>query len=266
VQNQPILDTPLEPGSFPKWQPDTPAEPLLAEQEQTTLGLVELLLKDPALVDRLNRAPKAQAELFPRFLLIAQAGFLVFGLVVLLLLNLAPPSAYPQWPVLTVPPASWANGTAMALPLAYCVGIVLAACVCLPSFYFFSLLSGVKMSWLQIVSVLGKGMAANAVLLLGILPIYVALVLGLLVAKAPDEAMRWALVFGLVLPFISGMWGLRAIYGAVLDLSRAMPFDWQCRRGCFLRRLIFWWAAVYAAVVPVMIFRLWASLAALCVG
>ena len=264
--NQPMLDTPVEAGSFPDTQPDTPTEPLLSGQQQTTLGLVELLLKDPAQVDRLNRSSRAQAELFPRLLLIAQAGFLAFGLILLLLLNLAPPAAYPHCALLTVPPASWANGTAVALPLAYCLGIVLAACVCLPSFYFFSLLSGVNMSWLQIVSVLGKGMAANAVLLLGILPIYVALVLGLVVANAPDEVLMGALSVGLLLPFVSGVWGLRAIYRGVMDLSREMPFDWQCRRGCFLRRLTFWWAAVYAAVVPVMIFKLWESIADLCVG
>jgi len=262
VPNQPTLDIPLKPGSFPEQHPDAPAGTLPSGQEQTTLGLVELLLKEPALVDRLNRDPKAQRELFPRFLLIAQTGFLAFGLVLLLLLNLAPNTAYPHCPVLTVPPASLTDGTAVALPLAYCLGIVLAACVCLPSFYFFSLLAGVNMSWLQIVSVLGKGMAANAVLLLGILPIYVALALGLLVAKAPDDALQWTLSVGLLLPFVSGLWGLRAIYQGVMDLSGAMPAGWQCRRHCFLRRLTFSWAAVYAVVLPVMIFRLWESFAA----
>ncbi len=130
---------------------------------------------------------------------------------------------------------SWANGSALALPLAYAIGIVLAACVCLPSFYFFSLLAGVKMSWLQLVSVLGKGMAANAVLLLGILPIYVALAMGLLIARAPDEALQWTLAVGLLLPFVSGLWGLRAIYRGIMDLSATLPFAWQCQRRCFLR-------------------------------
>jgi hypothetical protein len=263
MQTQPILDTLLEPGPCPDRQPAAPTGPPGAE-EQNTLGLVELLLKEPALVDRLNRDPEAQRELFPRFLLIAQAGFLVYGLVVLLLLNLAPAEAYPHFALLTVPPASWTNGTALALPLAYCIGIVLSACVCLPTFYFFSLLAGVNMSWLQLVSVLAKGMAANAVFLLGILPIYVALALGLLVAKAPDDALSWTLFVGLLLPFVSGLWGLRAVYQGVMDLSGVMPVGWQSQRRCFLRRLIFSWAAVSAAVLPVMIYRLWESFAALC--
>lgn len=265
MQNQAILDTPVEPRPFPEPQPTTlPGAP--SGKEQTVLGLVELLLKEPGQVDRLNRDPQAQRELFPRFLLIAQAGFLVYGLVVLLLLNLAPAAAYPQFPALTVPPASWANGTAVALPLAYCLGIVLTACVCLPTCYFFSLLAGVKMSWSQIVSVLCKGMAANAVLLLGILPIYVALALGLLVAQASDDALQWMLSAGLLLPAVSGLWGLREIYRGTMDLSGAMPASWQCHRRCFLRRLTFSWAAVNAAVLPVMIYRLWESFAALCVG
>src|SRR5262245_49286483 len=134
---------------------------------QTTLGLVELLLKDPARVDRLNREPARQRELFPRFLLVAEASYLVFGLVLVLLLNFAPAAAYPESDLVPVPPARWGDGTAPALPLAYALGIVLASCVCLPSFYFNGLLAGVRLSWLQIVSLVGKGTAANAVLLLG---------------------------------------------------------------------------------------------------
>ncbi len=259
MMNQTVL-TPLQQGSFPDRQPPRSADVPAA------LGLVELLLQEPAEVDRLNRDPKAQRELFPRFLLIAESGFLIFGLVLLLLLNLAPDKAYPNWPGLPLPPASWTNGTGVALPLAYCVGIVLAACVCLPSFYFFSLLAGVKMSWQQIVSVLGKGMAANAVLLLGILPIYVAVALGLLVAKAPDDVLAGTLTVGLLLPFVSGLWGLRAIYRGIMDLSAALPASWQCRRRCFLRRLTFSWAAVYAVVLPVMILRLWEAFAAPWIG
>ncbi|MCI0743181.1 MAG: hypothetical protein L0Y72_29490, partial [Gemmataceae bacterium] len=160
---------------------------------QSVLGLVELLLKWPAGVDQLNRQPAWQRELFPRFLLIGECSYLLFALVMVFLLNLAPAAAYPHNPWLDLPPASWSDGTALGLVFAYTVGILLSACVCLPSFYFYSLLAGVKMSWLQITSLVGKGTAANAVLLLGILPIYVAIVLGLVVFEAPAENLQWAL-------------------------------------------------------------------------
>jgi hypothetical protein len=151
----------------------------------------------------------------------------------------------------------------LSLPLAYGLGLVLAACVCLPSFYFYSLLAGVKASWSQITSLVGKGMAANAVMLLGVLPVYVAAVLGLVVFNADLEWLRWTLKFGLLLPFVAGLWGLRSVYLGVTDLGETMPPAWRCRRRCFLRRLTFSWAAVYATVVPVMVYRLWEFFAAI---
>ncbi len=241
--------------------PDAEARPEdgieLEAKGNSTLGLVELLLKWPAGVDELNRRAAWQRELFPRFLLIGETSFLVYALIMVLLLNLAPVAAYPHSPWLLFPPASWSDGTALGLVLAYTLGPLLAAGICLPSFYFNSLLAGVKISWLQISSLVGKGTAANAVLLLGILPIYVAIVLGLVVFQAPNEGLQWALQLGLALPFLSGLWGLRAIYLGILDIGANQPSQWQCRRQCFLRRLTLSWTAVYTAVVPVMIYRLW---------
>jgi hypothetical protein len=264
----------------------TPDQPLdqtepLEEVEPTALQLVELLLKNPAGVDRLNRQPELQRLLFPRFLLIAQISYLAFGVVLLLLLNVAPADAYPHLPNLapafssafvppkplastetlppwlTMPPASWRDGSALALPLAYMIGIVLAAGVCLPSFYFYGLLAGVKLNWLQITSLVGKGMASNAILLLGLLPAYVALVLGLIVFEAPVDWLQGALLLGLLLPFVSGVWGMWAIYQGTRDLASVLPQQWHCQRWCFLRRLVLSWSAVYTVVVPVMIYRLW---------
>jgi hypothetical protein len=249
-----------EPTALPA--DDTPGAAAWNVNKATTLGLVELLLKDPARVDQLNREPERQRELFPRFLLVAEASYLLFGVVILLIINLAPAAAYPHSLWLRMPPAHWGDGTAPSLVLAYTLGLVLAACVCLPVFYFYSLLAGVRMTWLQITSVVGKGMAANAVMLLGILPVYVAAVLGEIVFAAPTAALQWTLKLGLLLPFVAGLWGLRAIYLGVMDLAASLPPRWQCRRHCFLRRLVLSWAAVYTAVVPIMIYRLWEYFAA----
>ena len=46
------------------------------------------------------------------------------------------------------------------------------------------------------------------------------------------------------------------------QITVELPDPWQCRRRCFLRRLIVSWTVVYAAVVPVMIYRLWEFFAA----
>ena len=226
---------------------------------RSTLGLVELLLKNPTGIDALNRLPAWQRELFPRLLLISEVGFLIYAAIMALLLNFAPASTLVNDPL---PSASWRDGGALGLVLAYTLGVFLAAGVCLPSFYFYSLLAGVKMSWLQITSLIGKGSATNAVLLLGVLPIYVAGMLGLIVLGAPAPQIAWGLRVGLVLPFFSGLWGLRAIYVGILDLG-ADPSIAACARACFLRRLTFSWAAVYAVVVPVMIYSLWGHFARL---
>jgi hypothetical protein len=161
--------------------------------------------------------------------------------------------------------AAWSHQPLLPLPaagedgfiLGYTLGILLAAGVCLPSFYFYSLLAGVKLSWLQISSLIARGTAANAILLLGILPVYVAVVLGMVVFQAPEDSLKWAVYVGLALPFLTGLWGLRAIYLGVVDLSANLSHLGHCKRLCFLRRLVLSWAAVYATVVPVMIYRLW---------
>lgn len=229
--------------------------------EQSTMALVELLLKDESRVDELNRDLEGQREMLPRFLLIAQTSYLVFSLTMVLVINLAG-VALPEAQGLRMPPANLADRTAFGLILAYNLGIVLAACVCLPSFYFYSLLAGVRMTWLQIVSLVGKGMAANSILLLGILPIYVAVVLGMHVLAAPALHLQWILSIGLMLPFVSGLWGLRAIYEGIMDLHEVHAGE-DCRnRRCFLRRLTLSWATVYTAVLPLMVYRLWEYFAA----
>src|SRR5947209_9477272 len=238
-------------------EPPQDAAPQVDADGWSVLELVDLLLRDPARLDRLNRDPARQRVLLPRFLLLAQAGYLVYSAVMLLLLNLAPPEAAPAQLGLAVPRAAWHDGSALGLPVTYATGVVLATCICLPSFYFYSLLAGVHITWAQITCVIIKGTAANAVMLLGILPIYVAVALGLLVFKGPPPALAVVLLAGLFLPFAAGLWGLWEIYRGIMDLAAALPPAWQCGRRCFLRRLTLSWAAVYTAVAPVMIYRLW---------
>ena len=227
-----------------------------AARGETTLKLVELLLKDPGRLQQLNRDPRRQGELVPRFLLIAVAGYLVYSCTMVLLLNVAP-AADPGPVPLPLPPARWGDGSALALPLAYTLSIVLASCVCLPSFYFYSLLAGVRITWLQIVGLITRATGYNGVILLGVVPIYVALMMGLIIFAAPPEYVRWSEAVGLALPLAAGLWGLRAIHRGIADLAADMPPAWRCRRECLLRRLTLAWAAVYTAVLPVMIYRLW---------
>ena len=113
------------------------------------------------------------------------------------------------------------------------------------------------MSMLQIVGQVVRCKASSAIVLVGILPIYVAVVLGLVIFGASPRLVELVLYVGLVLPFIAGFEGVRAIYRGVLGMAETLPPERRCRRECFLRRLTLSWAAVYTAVSPVLIYQLW---------
>jgi len=145
----------------------------------------------------------------------------------------------------------------VALWLAYALGFTLTTGVCLPSFYFYGLLAGVRVSWLQVTAQIMKGQASTAVMLMGILPVYLAAALGAVVFSAPPQVLRAVLYAGLVLPFGAGLWGVRSMYVSFLGLADTLPPARRCRRECWLRRLTVACSACYTAVCPVMIYTPW---------
>ena len=157
--------------------------------------------------------------------------------------------------------ARWSDGTWASLTLAYVLGLVAATGVCLPSFYFYGLLAGVKLSMLQAAAHAVKCLAVTAVVLVGVLPIYVAVSLGMIVFSAPAEWMRLTIGLGLALPFVAGLWGVRTLFVGFTDLADTLPSCRKADRACFLRRLTLAWSACYTTVTPVMIYWLWTRLA-----
>ena len=239
------------------------------------LDLLELILKNRGRLDKLIRDPALQPELVPRLLAISLIGFTLFGVAISVVLNSAG-----TWPELTaiethlndptawlitfreVGPGEniasrWLDGSALKLILAYNLGLIAATGVCLPSLYFFGLLSGVKLSVLDVTIHSLKAKATAAIALIGILPIYAAISMGMVIFSAPEWLLRGTLWLGLILPFIAGLWGTRSLYVGFAGLSDTMPPERRCRRECFLRRLVLSWSACYTAVTPVMIFTLW---------
>jgi hypothetical protein len=248
--------------SLPFAEPAPPVQreqaPPLAVNERSILGLAELLLKAPAQLDAWVRDPARQAELIPRLLVLALSSLALFAAVLTLLLLAANAPAAP----FVLECWNGSAGPALALALAYPVGMTAATGICLPTFYFFGLLAGVHISVLQVTAHVLKGKAATAVLLLGLTPIYLAVALGMLIFHADDTAMSAAFAVGLALPFLAGLWGVRSIYVGFLGLAETLPLECRSRRTCFLRRLTVAWAAVYTAVTPVMIWSLYHNLAA----
>jgi hypothetical protein len=276
----PTLVPQPEPLSRPDTQPGCPFVTVpcdVLDEEPATLesptfaALIDLLLKDQRRLDRIARDPQRQRELIPRFLAIGMIGYTIFAIGLAIVFN-----ASGVWPrlhsisswlagsvesLMSFPAASavgtWLDGSALALMAAFVLGLIGALGVCLPSFYFYGLLAGVPTNMLQVTTHAVKGMASAAVAVIGVLPIYIAIVLGTLVFGLPDAAVRAQCVLGMMLPFVAGLWGTRSLYIGFVALSDMLPPDRRCRRGCFLRRLMFSWCACLTAVTPVMVFTLW---------
>jgi hypothetical protein len=219
-----------------------------------TMDLVELMLKDRKRLDALIRDESLAPELIPKLLAIAILGFVIFGIAVTLIIHLEP--SRPPW----MPRANWSDGTWANLTLAYAIGLVAATGVCLPSFYFYGLLAGVKLSMLQSTAHAMKCLAVTAVVLVGALPIYVAVSLGMIVFSAPAEWLRSTTTLGLVMPFVAGLWGVKSLFLGFADLAETVPACLKFERACFLRRLTVAWATCYTAVTPLMIAWLWTRL------
>jgi hypothetical protein len=222
----------------------------------STLGLAELLLKDPVRVDRMTRDEGRLTELVPRFLALALASFSIYSAAMVAVLHFVPAPALPE-----IVSDHWRGGGGVAVSLAfgaaYALGMIAASGVCLPSFYFFGLLAGLRFSFLQTVAHVVKGMGATAVVLVGLLPIYFAVVLGLKVFEASETWQLNCVCLGLALPFVAGLWGVRSIYRGFFALVDTIPEEQRYSRAVFLRRLTLAWATVYTAVTPIMIWTLW---------
>src|SRR5260370_22399756 len=151
---------------------------------ESTLGVAELLLKDPARVDRMTRDEARLVELIPRFLALALASFSIYSVAMAVVLHFVPTTAMPS-----IIAEHWSGGAASTITLwaAYTVGMIAASGICLPSFYFFGLLAGVRLSFVQTVAHVVKGKGATSVMLVGLLPVYVAMVLGMIVFGAADS-------------------------------------------------------------------------------
>src|SRR5438132_5350361 len=163
-----------------------PPEP--AADERSVLGVTELLLKNPGRLDRLALEEGEQPRLIPRFLAIGLSSFSLFALALVLTLGAAPAEALP-WPLA----ATWSahpTESGVVLWLAYALGFTLTTGVCLPSFYFYALLAGVRISWLQVTAQVMKGQGSTAVMLMGILPVYLAAALAASIFGTPPAVLR----------------------------------------------------------------------------
>jgi len=241
-------------GELPTLEVDTVRE-AEAAAPLSMVVVIELLLKDRPRLNQLLRLEARQRELIPHLLAIALAGFFTYGVVATAILN-AQFQQTSYW-LKHLPAASWENASIANLTLSYTLGLIAANGICLPSFYFYGLLAGIRTTMLSVTAHALQGMAAGALALVGLLPIYVALALTALVFP---QWLGWPLawtVFGLALPFLAGLWGAINLYQGFVSLADTMPAACRTDRECFLRRLICAWCGCFTFVTPVVIFSLW---------
>ena len=239
-----------------------------------TTQLIEMVLKDRAGLETLIRRTELQPLLIPRLLTIAIASFSLFG--VALAAMIAAAGVAPQLaaiedvlrdggPLVRFEPETvgllGVGKSTAAIIAAYAFGLIAASGVCLPSLYVYGLLSGIRLSMLDVVTHAVKAKAAAAVALVGILPVYIAIGMGALVFDVfRGPLLEAALWLGLVLPFIAGLWGTVSLFRGFLGLTETLPPERCERRHCFLRRLVASWCACYTAVAPVMVYTVWQAL------
>ena len=240
--------------------------------------LVEMILKNRTRLHKIIRDPARQPQLIPRLLAISLTAFVFFGAAMAVVLT-----STHSWPQLTaiadvlndpsgrlisfqrieIAGASAAAvllRESLKLTAAYALGLIAATGICLPSLYFHGLLSGVRLTMSDVVIHALKSKATAAVALVGILPIYAAVSMGMVIFHADQTLLNATLWLGLMLPFVAGLWGTYSLYTGFEGIGDTVPPERQERRECFLRRLVVAWSAVYTAVSPVMIFSLWAWL------
>lgn len=241
-----------EPGSRSR-----ESEPGTAEDEEPP-GFVECLLRDDEWLDGAVMNTDGRPETLRRFILVAVAGLLLHGVVVGLVSRFV--VTYDGFGA-----QAWyaASGAPAAVPAALVGAFLTAVAVGLPCFYFYARLAGADVSFPVVVGQSLRALAQTSVALWAILPFYTAVVLSSQLGVAHDVAVvRW----GLGLPFVAGLYGIRSVYRSFRrlvdgeDASEGLRLVEHSRRAGLLG-MVLAWGALFTAVAPIALWRYGAYLA-----
>lgn len=214
--------------------------PARTEAIETIWGLFEVLLKAPGRLDAFIRDPGLVGRLLTGFTVVVVIGFVAYGLAIGGMLLALPAEAVPgllkpQWS------GNWRS--VAALGMTYPAGLLLATALCVPSYWYFAHLGGARMTLAQTLAYSLKGKASTTVLLLGLLPIYAIVMLGLISVGVPAEILNVGAYVGLVLPFFVGLRGVYAVYTGFESMVTAMPAKERRARFALPGWLVLMWAS-----------------------
>lgn len=202
------------------------------------MSMFDVILRGKGELDERMKDERALPEIVQRLIGVSVLGLAVHGAVVGLVEDLL------------------AGGQPVAvlwMPFAFVIAFIGALCICLPSFWFYTQLSGLDASFRLVTAQALRAQATTSVLLLGVLPLYGAIALACALGVVQDGG--GVVRLGLFMPFVVGLAGLRAAYKGFITLAEVLPRTHE-RRGAFLRRMVLAWGAVYSSVAPVALWRL----------
>ncbi|QDG52414.1 hypothetical protein FIV42_17195 [Persicimonas caeni] len=220
-----------------------------AEMSDTVLedkseGFFELVLSEGRPMDDLVMDEGQLASTVQKLLLLSVFGLGFYGVVVGLA---AQTSTLGTW-FTAGTPTLW-------MPLAFSGAFLAAIGICLPSFYFYTQLAGLDASFRLITAQSLRVQARTSVVLLGVLPFYTALALGIGVGFDLGLGANGVVLVGMWLPFAVGLVGIAALYRSFKRLVERLPITHE-RRGNIMLRLVLCWGAVFSTVAPVALWRL----------
>ena len=233
----------------------TLAEPIPAAAP--TPSTVDLLLRDRDRCDALCSDPDAAARLIPRFLGLSALGIAAWAVVQGLLLQHTAQELLPE--ALSGAPAWWSAGV---LFLAYAGALMGAQVAGLPTFTFYGLLAGFQTHAWRIATESLRARATAAVVLMGLLPVYLAVGLGLvLFFDQPSAAGEgWQLLVlvagGYTLPFVAGLAAPASLIRAFRGMARQAADAREGQRRPMPVLLALAWSAVFTAMAPLGVLRL----------
>lgn len=205
--------------------------------------LVDLLLREPtALDDAFATAPGA-AGVLPRLVYVSMGSLLAYAAVMGLL-------TLPTAPSFDVP---------LRVLYAYGGGFFGAQVAALPSAWFYALLAGIRQPAWRVAAEAMRAHATTSMVLLGVLPVYLAAALGAAVLDPFDDGPAHLLyLLGFSVPFVAGLAGTFAMYRAFGRLVQQTRQDPDAPRTPTPALLVLAWSALFTTMAPLGVYCLYA--------
>jgi hypothetical protein len=223
----------------------------LAPVQPAWQAAIELVIRDSSELNAALMQERIQQSWILKLIGISVLGLGVHGLAVGLVGQIALGQVVPI-------DSEWLRGNPIVwMPLTVIGAMLGGLAICLPTFYFYTQLSGLDASFRLVTAQALRVQAKTSVLLLAALPFYVALALGSLLIEGHSSWLGMRM--GVVAPFVVGLVGIRSLHWAFEELLQVLPIT-HGRSGRFLLRMVLCWGVLYSAVAPVALHRLGESL------